>query len=637
MSLLSLDAIVLGVGGPPLLDHVDLAIESGERIALIGRNGVGKSTLLRLLAGELQPDEGTLRGSAELRVALLDQEVPRMLEGTVWDVVANGIPGLGADLALYHHLIHDAKVDTDALAAVHARIDAAQGWNVDSKIEETLTRLALDGDALFAELSGGLKRRVLMARALVSQPDLLLLDEPTNHLDIESIEWLENFLRGWAGALVFVTHDRRFLRTLATRIVEIDRASVTSWPGDWDNYVRRRAERLNAEALEQARFDKFLAQEETWIRQGIKARRTRDEGRVRRLEAMRRERAARREQTGSVRMDAAQAENSGKKVLEARAVDFSFDGRTILRDFSTVVLRGDRIGLIGANGSGKTTLLRVLLGDLAPMAGEVRRGTRLDVAYFDQQRATLREDWSALENVAEGLEYIEVNGGRKHALGYLQDFLFTPERARAPITRLSGGERNRLLLARLFARPSNLLVMDEPTNDLDVETLELLEELLADYAGTLLLVSHDRDFLDRVVTSTLVMEGEGRVGEYVGGYTDWVRQRPQAEAFLAANPRRKFLESASPGLASHVAVSVVAAPGPRRRKLGFKEARELAALPGQIETLEARIAAMTQALHDPTFFRRGAALVATHQTELAEAQQTLDEAIARWTELEDSR
>ncbi len=637
MSLLNLDAIVLGVGGPPLLDHVDLSIEAGERIALIGRNGVGKSTLLRLLAGELQPDEGTLRGSAELRIALLDQEVPRDLEGTVWDVVANGIPGLGADLALYHHLIHDAEVDTDALSDVHARIDAAQGWNVDSKIEETLTRLALDGDSVFAELSGGLKRRVLLARALVSQPDLLLLDEPTNHLDIDSIEWLENFLRGWPGAVVFVTHDRRFLRTLATRIVEIDRGNVTSWPGDWDNYVRRRAERLNAEALEQARFDKFLAQEETWIRQGIKARRTRDEGRVRRLEAMRRERAARREQTGSVRMDAAQAENSGKKVLEARSVDFSFEGRTILRNFSTVVLRGDRIGLIGANGSGKTTLLRVLLGDLAPTAGEVRRGTKLDVAYFDQQRATLREDWTALENVAEGLEYIEVNGGRKHALGYLQDFLFTPERARAPITRLSGGERNRLLLARLFARPSNLLVMDEPTNDLDVETLELLEELLADYPGTLLLVSHDRDFLDRVVTSTLVMEGDGDVGEYVGGYTDWLRQRSQAGAVLEASLVRKVLAPVSEGVATGTVAPAVSAPVARRRKLGFREARELAELPGRIEVLEARIGTMTEALHDPGFFKRGATLVAAHQAELAECQQALDAAIARWTELEDSQ
>jgi ATP-binding cassette subfamily F protein uup len=478
---------------------------------------------------------------------------------------------------------------------------------------------------------------VLLARALVSQPDLLLLDEPTNHLDIESIEWLEGFLRAWPGALVFVTHDRRFLRTLATRILEIDRGSLTSWPGDWDNYTRRRAERLNAESLEQARFDKFLAQEEAWIRQGIKARRTRDEGRVRRLESMRRERAARREQTGAVRMDAAQAENSGKKVLEAKSVDFGFDGKVILRDFSTVVLRGDRIGLVGANGSGKTTLLRVLLGDLVPQAGELRRGTQLEIAYFDQQRATLREDWSALENVAEGLEYIEVNGGRKHALGYLQDFLFTPERARAPITRLSGGERNRLLLARLFARPSNLLVMDEPTNDLDVETLELLEELLADYAGTLLLVSHDRDFLDRVVTSTLVMEGDGRVGEYVGGYSDWVRQRPQAEAPPSTGTAARPLATAESALAARTPAPMAAAPPPRRRKLSFKEARELAELPARIEELENRILSMTASMHDPAFFRQGATVVAAHQSELARVQESLDEAIARWTELEDSQ
>ncbi|KAB8162695.1 ATP-binding cassette domain-containing protein, partial [Lysobacter maris] len=523
MSLINLIDVDYSVGGPLLLERVDLSIEAGERIALIGRNGAGKSTLLRLIDGALQPDDGEVRRSEGVRVARLEQEVPAGAEGDVWDVVAAGLGELGAWLAEFHHLSHADPVDTEALARVQARIEAADGWALDQRVTETLERLELDGDAVFARLSGGMKRRVLLARALVSSPDVLLLDEPTNHLDIEAIDWLEGFLKNWPGALVFITHDRRFLRALATRIVEIDRGALTSWPGDWNNYLRRREERLNAEAQENARFDKLLAQEEAWIRQGIKARRTRDEGRVRRLKQMRVERAGRRELQGSVKMSMAQGESSGRKVIEARGLCFAFAERPLVQGLDTAVMRGDRIGLIGPNGSGKTTLLKLLLGQLEPARGEVRLGSNLQVAYFDQYRATLREDWSALENVAEGRDHVEIGGKSKHVIGYLQDFLFTPERARAPITRLSGGERNRLLLAKLFAQPSNLLVMDEPTNDLDVETLELLEELLADYPGTLLLVSHDRDFLDNVVTSTLVMEGEGRVGEYVGGYSDWLR------------------------------------------------------------------------------------------------------------------
>jgi len=426
---------------------------------------------------------------------------------------------------------------------------------------------------------------------------------------------------------VFVTHDRRFLRALATRIVEIDRGQVTSWPGDWANYERRREERLNAQAQEAARFDKLLAQEEVWIRQGIKARRTRDEGRVRRLEAMRVERSQRRELAGNVRMDVAQGESSGRKVVEARDVDFAYAGRPIVRDFSATIFRGDRIGLIGPNGSGKTTLLKLLLGELTPSAGSVRLGSNLQVAYFDQYRATLREDWNAIENVAEGREFLDINGRRKHVIGYLQDFLFTPERARAPITRLSGGERNRLLLARLFAQPSNLLVMDEPTNDLDVETLELLEELLMEYPGTLLLVSHDRDFLDHVVTSTLVMEGDGRVGEYVGGYSDWLRQggRP-ATAF--AEPKSARTPAVPPS------IQPAAAPAPARRKLGFKETRELEQLPARIEALETQLAELTALSADPGFYRRDAAAIAAHNTALAQAQADLDAAYARWSELE---
>ncbi len=587
MPLITLQGVDLGVGGPLLLEAVDLSIEPGERIALIGRNGAGKSTLLKLLAGEVQPDDGDIRRQGGIRVARLEQEVPGGLGGRVADVVAAGLAG-------------------------------QPEW----RIAEVLTRLELDGAAAFDGLSGGMKRRVLLARALVAQPDLLLLDEPTNHLDLASIEWLEGFLKSWAGALVFVTHDRRFLRALATRIVEIDRGQVTSWPGDWANYARRREERLNAQAQEHARFDKLLAQEEAWIRQGIKARRTRDEGRVRRLEAMRVERARRREQAGAVRMEAAAAEASGRKVIEAREVSFAWPGKApVVRDFSTTILRGDRIGLIGPNGSGKTTLLKLLLGELAPSAGEVRLGSNLQVAYFDQYRATLREDWNALENVAEGRESVTVNGRQKHAIGYLQDFLFTAERARAPITRLSGGERNRLLLARLFAQPSNLLVLDEPTNDLDVETLELLEELLGDYPGTLLLVSHDRDFLDRVVTSTLVMEGEGRVGEYVGGYSDWLRQRP---APIAPAPARPSVEPAQGRTA----------PAPARRKLTYKDQRELEQLPARIEQLEAEVAALTEAMHDPAFYQRDGAAITAHTQRLTDTQAALDTAYARWEELE---
>ncbi|WP_447730288.1 ATP-binding cassette domain-containing protein [Pseudoxanthomonas suwonensis] len=627
MPLITLQNVDYSVGGPLLLEHADLSIEPGERIALIGRNGAGKSTLLKLIAGELQPDDGQVRVQAGVRVARLEQEVPGGTEGSVFDVVAGGLGELGTWLAQFHHISHAAEFDAAALSRVQAKIDAADGWALDRRVAEVLSRLELDGDAVFARLSGGMKRRVLLARSLVSAPDVLLLDEPTNHLDIEAIDWLEGFLKEWSGCVVFVTHDRRFLRALATRIVEIDRGQVTSWPGDWANYERRREERLNAEAQENARFDKLLAQEEAWIRQGIKARRTRDEGRVRRLKAMRVERAQRRELSGNVRMEAAQGESSGKKVIEVRDLCFAHGDQVMVRDFSTTVLRGDRIGLVGPNGSGKTTLLKLLLGELQPQSGEVKLGTNLQVAYFDQYRATLREDWNAMENVAGGRDFVEVNGSRKHVLAYLQDFLFTPERARAPITRLSGGERNRLLLARLFAQPSNLLVMDEPTNDLDVETLELLEDLLADYNGTLLLVSHDRDFLDNVVTSTLVMEGDGRVGEYVGGYSDWLRQRPAPAAPKAAVAR--------PAPQPAAVATPAASPAPAgKRKLSYKDARELEQLPGRIEALEAELADLAAAMSDPAFYQQDPGVVTAHGKRMADAQAELDAAYARWAELD---
>ncbi len=625
MSLIALQDVHYGVGGPALLDGVVLAIDAGERVCVVGRNGAGKSTLLRLLARQIVPDEGEVRFADGVRVGAMAQEVPANLDGSVFDVVADGLGELGQWLAQFHRLSHAASVDTDALAEVQAKIERANGWDLDRRVTQVVTRLELPEDARFADLSGGLKRRVLLARALVAEPDVLLLDEPTNHLDIAAIDWLEEFLRGFRGAIVFVTHDRQFLRALATRIVEIDRGALTSWPGDYANYLRRREERMHAQAQENARFDKLLAQEEVWIRQGIKARRTRDEGRVRRLEAMRRERAQRREQVGTVKLAAMETQASGKKVIQAEGVAFAYDGRPIVRGLSVTILRGDRIGLIGPNGVGKTTLIRLLLGQITPQAGEVKLGTGLQVAYFDQHRAALREDWNALDNVSEGLEFIETANGRKHVLGYLQDFLFTPERARAPITRLSGGERNRLLLAKLFAQPSNLLVMDEPTNDLDVETLELLEELLADYPGTLLLVSHDRDFLDRVVTGTLVFEGEGRIGEYVGGYSDWLRQRPAQTTSVAARPADATPAAAGKG----------SPPSPAaKRKLSFREQHELGQLPARIETLEAQIAAHTAAMQDPGFYRNAAAQIVAANAELVVRQAELEAAYARWMELE---
>jgi ATP-binding cassette subfamily F protein uup len=627
--LLQLQNVDFGVGGPLLLEGVDLVVERGERVCIVGRNGAGKSTLLRLMGGEAHADDGEVRRFGS-RIAGLAQEVPAGVSGSIFDVVSAGLGEQGALLAQYHQLLHPAdhgEPDLRALGDVQARIEAGGGWELDRRVEQVLERLGLPEDTDFGALSGGMKRRVLLAQALVAGPDLLLLDEPTNHLDIESIAWLEEFLLGFEGSVVFVTHDRAFLRRLATRIVEIDRGQVTSWPGDYDNYLRRREERLHAEAQANALFDKKLAQEEVWIRKGIEARRTRNEGRVRALKQMRRERAARREQAGQVAMAAATAGRSGKRVIEAKDVSFAFGERRLVRAFSTVIQRGDKVGLIGPNGSGKTTLLRLLLGQLAPQAGEVKPGSNLEIAFFDQLRGALRDDWNALDNVAEGREFIDINGSRKHVLSYLQDFLFSPERARAPITKLSGGERNRLLLAKLFATPSNLLVMDEPTNDLDVETLELLEELLADYHGTLLLVSHDRDFLDNVVTSTLVMEGGGRVGEYVGGYGDWLRQRRATVA--PATPRTTSARTAP--------VAATPAPAPAiaaRRKLSFKEQRELDGLPALIETLEADIARATDAMNDPDYYRQDQATIQAAGMALAGLQEKLDQAYRRWNELE---
>ena len=628
MALLSLNQIEYSIGGPLLLDHVSLSIDSGERIALIGRNGAGKSTLLKIIAGSIKADAGERVVQQGVHVTYLEQEVPQSMHGSVFNVVADGLGELGALIKRYHELTAQAAPDPALLAEVQQEIEHRNAWDLQQRVDAVLSKMQLDGELDFSGLSGGMKRRVLLARAIVSDPDILLLDEPTNHLDIAAIDWLENFLKGWRGALIFITHDRRFLRQLATRIIELDRGQLTDWPGDWNNYLRRREERLNAEAQENARFDKLLAQEEAWIRQGIKARRTRDEGRVRRLKAMRAERADRRETTGNVSFEASQAAASGKKVIEAKHVSFAWNERELIKDFSSTILRGDRIGLIGENGSGKTTLLKLLLGDLKPASGDILQGTQLQIAYFDQYRTTLREDWSALENVAEGMDFIEINGKRKHAIGYLQDFLFTPERARAPITRLSGGERNRLLLAKLFARPSNVLVMDEPTNDLDVETLELLEELLADYPGTLLLVSHDRDFVDNVVTSTMVMEGEGNVGEYVGGYSDWLHQAQRTAESTSSMATQQNSEKTT---ATQATVS--AKPEPKK-KLSYKDARELELLPAKIQQLENDITELTEAINQPEFYRQSSEAINQHNDRLKTAQNQLDLAYARWEELE---
>ena len=623
MSLMQLQRVDFSIGGPLLLEHVDLTLEANERVCIVGRNGAGKSTLMRLLAGEIFPDDGEVRLQNGVVVARMAQEVPQDTSGTVFDVVAEGLGDLGHLLAQYHHALHDG--DMEAMGEAQEKIEAQHGWDLDLRVQQVLTKLELPEDADFAALSGGMKRRVLLAQALVRKPDILLLDEPTNHLDIDAIAWLEGFLKQFEGSIVFVTHDRSFLRALATRIVEIDRGQVTSWPGDYENYLRRREERLHAEAQENARFDKLLAQEEIWIRQGIKARRTRNEGRVTALKAMRRERSQRRDLSGNVRMEVSAAQNSGKKVIEFEHVTQAYDGRVLLNDVSATIMRGDRVGIIGPNGAGKSTLLKIMLGELQPQQGDVQLGTSLQVAYFDQHRSQLNDSLNALENVAEGRDFIEINGTRKHIIGYLQDFLFSPERARAPITRLSGGERNRLLLAKLFAQPSNLLVMDEPTNDLDVETLELLEELLGEYKGTLLLVSHDREFIDNVVTSTLVLEGQGRLADYVGGYSDWVRQRPSA-LFNA--------ESATPAKVSPTPVQTAAVVAEPKRKLSYKDQRELELLPERIEQLESEIAARTESMNDAKFYQQESATILAFNEASAKLHAELEHAYQRWNELD---
>jgi ATP-binding cassette subfamily F protein uup len=627
MSLLSLRAVSLAFGGPPVLDRADLGIERGERVCLLGRNGAGKTTVMKLLDRSIAPDDGEVVWQTGITVTRLAQEIPGDVSGTTFDVVAEGIGAAGGLLSRYHAASHRVAVEqSDAalreLGRLHHELDVADAWELQTRVDTVLQHLGLDPDAPFATASGGRKRQTLLARALVRQPDVLLLDEPTNHLDVDAIEWMEQFLIERGSTLLFVTHDRAFLRRVATRIVELDRGNLVDWGPDYDRYVERKAAALDAEAREWAEFDRKLAKEEVWIRTGIQARRTRNEGRVRALEALRVERQARRERAGAVRLQAQEAERSGRLVIEARNVNFSRDdgARPIVRDFSTTIMRGDRVGVIGPNGSGKTTLLRLLLGELAPDEGTVRLGTGLQIAYFDQLREQLDPERSVFDSVADGAEFVSVGGQRRHVHGYLQDFMFAPDRARTPVRALSGGERNRLLLARLFTRSFNLLVMDEPTNDLDMETLDLLENLLVELEGTLLLVSHDRDFLDHTVTSTLVLEGGGKIGEYAGGYSDWVRQRTSGAATPAPPPPKR-------------AAPAPPAREPKKRKLSFRERAELDSLPEQIDAREREREALYASLADPALLRDGSAVVAA-QSRLAELSAEIEGLIARWEELE---
>ncbi len=625
MALISLQGVKIAFGGPELLDGLTLQIDRGERVCLVGRNGAGKSTLMKIINGEVTPDAGEVIGAIDARVAILEQEVPQVLQGTVFDVVSGGLGGIVELLSEYHSLSRRAgSQDENVLAElerVQHLIETSGGWQIQQRVETVLSRLGLDPDAPASGLSGGYKRRVLLARALVNEPDLLLLGEPTNHLDIGSIAWLEEFLMQFRGALLFITHDRKFIETLSTRIVELDRGRITDWRCDYKTYLARRQAELDAESTQNALFDKKLAREEAWIRQGIKARRTRNEGRVRALKELRRQRLERRTQAGSAEMRLNEAERSGRLVLEAKAIGHGYNGHPLFRDFSTVIMRGDKIGIIGPNGSGKTTLLKILLGSITPAEGSVRTGTRLEVAYFDQHRCQLDDEKPVRDNVGDGCENITVNGKTRHIIGYLEDFLFPPERAMSPVKVLSGGERNRALLAKLFTRPSNVLVLDEPTNDLDADTLELLEEMLMEYSGTVLLVSHDRAFLNNVVTSTIVFEDDGTLLEYVGGYDDWLNLRKASMPMAEKQGKTDKPERSRP-------------QRERQRTLTFKEKKELDALPALIESLESERAGLYETLADPDFYRQDGSRLPAIKARIEELDKGIPAAYERWEFLE---
>lgn len=637
MALISLSKAQLAFGHVALLDHADFSLEAGERVGLIGRNGTGKSSLLRIIAGVFPLDDGLLTKQQNLRIAYVEQEPVIHPDLTVFDAVAEGVHEVSGLLTEYDALAAQlGGADDDALMdrmqQIQLQLDVNDGWNLNNRVETTLHRLSLDPSNVISTLSGGMKKRVALARALVAAPDVLILDEPTNHLDFTSILWLEELLRDFKGSVLFITHDRRFLDNVATRIVELDRGRLQSYPGNFSAYQIRKAEQLKIEAVENAKFDKVLAQEEVWIRKGVEARRTRNEGRVRRLESLRLERGSRRDQQGQVKMSLSDAERSGKIVAELTDICKSFGSKRIVQNFSATIMRGDKVGLIGMNGAGKTTLLRMILGEDQPDSGEVRQGSRMQIAYFDQMRAQLNDETSLADTISPGSDWVEVGGQRKHVMTYLADFLFSPERARSPVKSLSGGERNRLLLARLFARPANVLVLDEPTNDLDIDTLELLEQLLEDFNGTVFLVSHDRAFLDNVVTQVLVAEGEGAWCEYVGGYADWERVRKsspdQKKNKIEAKPVASVASAAPTSATQPVATTS------KPKKLSFKEQRELEELPKLIADLEREQAEIGTKLADPDLYRQDPTAMQTLNARFAEIDSLLLLSLEKWEAIE---
>ncbi|ELV8694470.1 ABC transporter ATP-binding protein [Vibrio fluvialis] len=632
MALITIHNGLLAFGDHPLLDHADFALQENERVCLVGRNGAGKSTLMKVLAGETIMDDGKMQVMQDVVVSRLEQDPPRDQEGNVYDYVAGGLKEVGQQLKIYQDLLDLVAVEpTEAnikrLSAIQEQLEHAGAWRFEDRIKNVLSALKLDGHTKLTDLSGGWQRKAALARALVCDPDVLLLDEPTNHLDVTTIEWLEGFLKDFRGSIIFISHDRAFIKSMATRIVDLDRGKLNSFPGNYDKYLVEKEEQLRVEDMQNAEFDKKLAQEEVWIRQGIKARRTRNEGRVRALKKLREERSERREVQGKVNLQIDDAARSGKIVFEAENLQYSIDGKSIVKDFSFNIIRGDRIALVGPNGCGKSTLLKLLLGELQPDSGRLHCGTKLEVAYFDQYREMLDPEKSVIDNLADGKQEVTIGGRQRHALSYLQDFLFAPKRARTPVKALSGGEKNRLLLARIFLKSNNLLVLDEPTNDLDIETLELLEDLLANYQGTLLLVSHDREFVDNTVTSSWIFEGDGVIEEFVGGYHDAQQQRQQvlqsrnAEKVVKAE---KVVEE-SPKTASSKAKS---------KKLSYKLQRELETLPVKLEELEAEIEALQEQVNSPDFFGQPVEATQPILDKLAATEQELEIAFERWEELE---